>query len=123
MNTSNTNDSLNSVARAAKQPGLDDEAGRRVTLSQACRSLRSIIRRLGEDNQPVIITRQARPEGVLLSWTEYSSLVETACLLGFPANAAHLHRSLEKLQAGEVMRSSSEPLGQEAETWPPGRRP
>jgi antitoxin YefM len=53
------------------------------------------------------VTVIARPDGVdavVMSLDSYSSLMETMHLLGTPANAAHLARSLAQVAAGQVQR-------------------
>lgn len=62
------------------------------------------------DRNPVLITRQAGPSVVLLSWDDYRSLEETAYLLRSPRNASRLVESLAEAEAtGGTPRELIEP--------------
>ncbi len=55
------------------------------------------------DNVEVaLITRRNSEDAVLMSLANYNSLVETAHLLGTPANARHLEKSIASHRAGEL---------------------
>ncbi|MGW4768072.1 type II toxin-antitoxin system Phd/YefM family antitoxin [Nocardia sp. NPDC004278] len=52
--------------------------------------------------EEVVITRAGRESAVVISLREYESLTETAYLLGSPADARHLERSIEQLRSVDV---------------------
>lgn len=56
------------------------------------------------DREEVIITRAGHEPVVIVSLEDYESLKETAYLLRNPANAEHLRRSIEQLEAGRGIR-------------------
>ena len=65
-----------------------------VTLDEAERDLRGLIRRVVSDAEPTIVLSESGEQAVLVSLNEYNSWQETLYLLSNPANAAHLRRSL-----------------------------
>jgi len=75
-----------------------------VSFSNARKSLKAILDRVNDDVDCTIITRRDAPEAVLMSLKEYNALMETVHLLGSPANAAHLNRSIEQHKAGKLQR-------------------
>lgn len=48
----------------------------------------------------MVIARRNAPNAVVMSFDYYSSLMETMYLLGTPANAAHLAKSLAQARKG-----------------------
>ena len=75
-----------------------------INFSDARGSLRSVIDQVVEDADVTVISRRDAPDAVIMSFDHYSSLMETVHLLGSPANAAHLGRSLEQLRTGQAQR-------------------
>ena len=55
------------------------------------------------DADVTLITRRHTKGAVLMSLDTYNSLMETVHLLRSPANAAHLQRSLEQAERGELL--------------------
>lgn len=55
-----------------------------------------------DEHEPIIITRQKAESVVLISLADYSSLVETAYLLGSPANAEALRLAQIEAESGET---------------------
>lgn len=53
-----------------------------------------------DNHEPVIITRQNGPSGVLMSLDDYQSLEETAYLMRSPANLRNLLESIRELESG-----------------------
>ena len=72
-----------------------------VNFSDARNNLKDAIDRVVQDADVTVITRRDAPNAVLMSLEHYNSLLETVHLLGSPANAAHLARSLSQLRAGQ----------------------
>ena len=76
---------------------------RTITFTQARANLKSVLDAATEDADCTIITRRDAEDAVVMSLDHYNSLVETLHLLRNPANVAHLQRSLEQYDAGEVI--------------------
>jgi antitoxin YefM len=53
------------------------------------------------DGDTVIITRQKAGAVVMMSLEDFNSMQETMYLLGNPANAEHLRKSIADLEAGK----------------------
>lgn len=77
---------------------------RMVSFSDARNSLRSVIDQVVADADVTIISRRDAPDAVVMSLDYYNSLVETVHLLGSPANAAHLAKSIAQSRAGQAKR-------------------
>jgi antitoxin YefM len=59
-----------------------------------------------DGHEPVIITRQKASPVVMLSLEDYNGMKETAYLLGNPANAERLLKSIADAEAGKTTRVS-----------------
>ena len=81
-----------------------------LSYSETRANLKEVMDRVVEDHNPLLITRQNREAVVMVSLADWRSMEETAYLLGSPANAARLRRSIKELDAG---------LGQERELIEP----
>jgi antitoxin YefM len=72
-----------------------------VTYSEARANLKDIMDRVVADKTEVIVTRQKAEAVVMISLSEWNSMVETAHLLSSPSNAERLRRSIEQMDAGK----------------------
>lgn len=72
-----------------------------ITASEARRDLFGLIERVNVDHTEVEIMSK-RGSAVLMSKTEYDSLVETSYLLRSPVNARRLLDALEGARTGDV---------------------
>ena len=63
-------------------------------------TLESVIDHAVQDADVMVIARCNAPNAVVMSFDYYSSLMETMYLLGTPANAAHLAKSLAQARKG-----------------------
>lgn len=72
-----------------------------VTYSEARANLRDVMDRVVADKAEIIITRQKAEAVVMVSLSEWNSMVETAHLLSSPVNADRLLRSVEQMNAGK----------------------
>lgn len=72
-----------------------------ITASQARAQLFPLIEQVNEDMKPVLITSKAG-NAVLISESEYESMLETAYLLSTPANREWLLESLAQADRGEL---------------------
>ena len=75
-----------------------------VTFSEARESFKAVLDRVESDADVTLITRRNSQSAVVLSLDTYNSLMETVHLLRSSANAAHLQRSLEQAERGELLR-------------------
>ncbi|QPN62255.1 type II toxin-antitoxin system Phd/YefM family antitoxin [Synechococcus sp. CBW1004] len=83
-----------------------------VSFSEARESFKTVLDRVVADADVTLITRRHAKDAVVMSLDTYNSLMETVHLLRSPANAAHLQRSLEQAEHGELL---EQPL------WEPDR--
>ena len=72
-----------------------------VTYSEARANLKDVMDRIVEDKTEVIVTRQKAEAVVMVSLSEWNSMVGTAHLLSSPVNAERLRRSIEQMNAGK----------------------
>lgn len=75
------------------------------TVNQAtfAQNLSTLLDRLRDDHSPLIITRDAAEPAVLMSWSDFRSIEETAYLMASPRNAQRLNQSIEALQARQAL--------------------
>lgn len=73
-----------------------------VTVSEAKRTLDTLIQKVFSDAEPTIISTETGQQIVLLSLAEFDAWKETAYLLSNPANAAHLRKSIAEAQSGKI---------------------
>jgi len=71
-----------------------------ITYSAARASLASAMKKVCEDHEPVIITRQKEESVVMISLEDFTALEETAYLLRVPKNARRLLESIAELEQG-----------------------
>ena len=71
-----------------------------ITYSAARASLAQAMKKVCEDHEPVIITRQKEGSVIMLSLEDFTSLEETAYLLRVPKNARRLLESISELERG-----------------------
>lgn len=81
-----------------------------TTYSDARANLKAVMDRVVEDKTHVVVTRQKAEAVVMVSLSEWNSMIETAHLLSSPKNAARLRRSIQQMDAGKgVERQLIEP--------------
>ena len=73
-----------------------------ITLADAKENLEELIESVLADAEPAVLCTEKGEKVVLLPLDEFNSWKETIYLLGNPANAAHLRKSIAQAQAGEV---------------------
>ena len=73
-----------------------------VSFSEARESFKAVLDRVEADADVTLITRRHAQGAVVMSLDTYNSLMETVHLLRSPANAAHLQRSLEQAERGQL---------------------
>ena len=57
--------------------------------------------RAADDHVPLLITRQGHEPSVLMTQSDYNSMVETLYLKSSPRNAARLDAAIARFEAGE----------------------
>lgn len=73
-----------------------------VTFSEARNNLKYVLNQVVEDADYTIIKRRDSGDAVVMSLDTFNSFLETFHLLKSPANAAHLSKSIDQYQRGEV---------------------
>ncbi|WP_233833998.1 type II toxin-antitoxin system Phd/YefM family antitoxin [Paraburkholderia sp. ZP32-5] len=73
-----------------------------LTFSEARASFKQALDAVCRDHEPTVITRQRGEHVVLISLDDYNSMQETLHLLGSPANAERLRRSVAEFKAGKT---------------------
>ncbi len=81
-----------------------------VSLSDARQDLDRLIDQVVADAGVTVIHQRGGPDAVLMSLATYNSIMETAYLLGSPANAAHLAGAVADYRSGNVL---SRPLAED----------
>ena len=84
-----------------------------TTYSSARANLASLLDRVVEDREIVIIDRRGAEDVALVAASELSSLLEAAHLLRSPKNAQRLLRALRRAKAGNPKPQSVEKLREE----------
>lgn len=69
-----------------------------ISYSAARSRLASTMKKVCDDHEPVIITRQREDSVVMISLSDFKALEETSYLLRAPANARRLLESLAELE-------------------------
>lgn len=72
-----------------------------ISYSSARANLASMMNRVCEDHEALIITRNGEQSVVMLSLEDYNALEETAYLLRNPSNAKRLLSAIGQLNAGK----------------------
>ncbi|MGY2050469.1 type II toxin-antitoxin system Phd/YefM family antitoxin [Methylobacterium sp. JK268] len=86
-----------------------------VSFTELRQNLARHFDRVEQDREHLVVTRQGHPEMAILPVAELEDLIETMHLLGTPANARRLMRSIAQLEAGRgAERDLIEPQGHEA---------
>lgn len=63
-------------------------------------NMSTIIDRVNDDRQPILITRQKERPAVLMALEDFKSYEETAYLLRSPKNAARIISAIKQLESG-----------------------
>jgi antitoxin YefM len=79
-----------------------ESAMQAVTLKDAKKNLPRIVEQVLADAEPRIVVTDQGGQVVMMPLEEYNSWNEARYLMASPANAAHLRRSIEEAEAGEV---------------------
>jgi len=81
-----------------------------LSYSDARKNLKSVMDKVVEDRSEAIITRRNGEAVVMVSLSEWNSILETEYLLHIPENARRLRESMAQLDRGEgVVRELIQP--------------
>ena len=72
-----------------------------ISYTAARQNLAETMDKVIQDHDAVVITRQKAGAVVMMSLENYNSMQETMYVLGNPANAQHLQKSIAELEAGK----------------------
>lgn len=72
-----------------------------ISFSEARSKFKQVIDEVVDDSDVTVISRRDAPDAVVMSLETYNSWRETVHLLGTPANAAHLAKSVKQLRSGK----------------------
>jgi antitoxin YefM len=81
-----------------------------VSYTQLRENLATLLEKVLDDREPVLVERRGHEDVVLIAADELSSLLETVYLLRSPANAARLLESLAQAQGGKLKEMSLDAL-------------
>jgi len=73
-----------------------------ITLNEAKENFEKIVNQVIDDAEPAIVCTDSGRQVVVLPLDEFNSWKETIYLLSNPANAAHLGKSIEEAQNGQI---------------------
>ncbi len=73
-----------------------------VNFSEARKKLKTVLDQVVDDADYTIVSRRDADDAVVMSLDQFNGLMETVHLLGSPANAVHLERSITQYRTGEV---------------------
>jgi len=74
-----------------------------VSYTELRQNLKKHLDKVCDDRAPLVVTRRNGEAVVVLSLGEYEALEETLHLLGNPANAEHLRKSMAQAEAGDFV--------------------
>ncbi|OAI20882.1 prevent-host-death protein [Methylomonas koyamae] len=66
-------------------------------------NLASVLDKVNDDHNPVLVIRQNGKPAVILSLEDYKSFEETAYLMASPVNAQRLNQAIAEVEAGKVV--------------------
>jgi antitoxin YefM len=72
-----------------------------IAYSNVRKNLVSVMEKVCNDHNPVIITRKDSAPVVMMSLEDYNAIEETMYLLRSPANAARLRASIAEFESGD----------------------
>lgn len=76
---------------------------RTLSSTELRQNLSSVMDRVNDDHEPVIVTRAKGKPVVMVSLEDWASMDETTYLLASPANRAELMASIAELDAGRTV--------------------
>ena len=74
-----------------------------VTYTDFRQNLTHFLNKVDDDCEEIIVSRGKGRKAVLLSLSEYSSLLETAYLLSTAKNRKHLEKSFREIREGKTV--------------------
>ena len=86
-----------------------------ITYTNARNGLASLLNRVSNNQEVVIISRRNKPDVALISKEELDSLLETVYLLRSPANARELFKALEESKQMDDAEMEPQKIGEVCE--------
>lgn len=71
-----------------------------ITYTSFRSQLATILDKVNDDHQPVLITRQNGKPAVVISLEDFHAYEETAYLMASPVNAQRLNKAIDELESG-----------------------
>ena len=91
------------LARSANVSPIKVFSMRVVSFTQARNNLKSVLDQVVADADWTVITRRDSENAVVMSLDHFNGLMETTYLLGSPANASHLDKSIQQYRQGDTV--------------------
>lgn len=73
-----------------------------INYTDARQNLAALMQQANDDLAPITITRKGAKSVVVIDAEEFASIQETLHLFSNPANAAHITRSIQQAENGEL---------------------
>lgn len=81
-----------------------------TTYSNFRKNLKGYMKNVNEDSDTLIVTSQDDNDVVVMSKSDYDSIMETLYLTSIKANREHLEKSMSEFERGEFITTSIEDL-------------
>ena len=76
---------------------------RTITEAEAKLKLSDLVSRLGGQMERYILTRNGKPEAVLMSYQDYDEMIESLLILANPEKVREIKESAEAMERGEYV--------------------
>ena len=84
-----------------------------ISYSEARNNLASVLDRVTDDREVIVVTRRGHEKVALISADELNSVLESVYLLRSPKNAQRLMKAIKRAEAGTTKPSSIDELRKE----------
>lgn len=91
---------------------------RTITFNEAIDDLESVLNKVSGETEGILISRNDGKNVVVMSLSQYNSIMETLHLLGSSANAIHLLKSVRQLSCGQMVAAKAADWDEFFETEP-----
>ena len=81
-----------------------------TTYSNFRKNLKGYMKNVNDDSDTLIVTSQDNNDVVVMSKSDYDSIMETLYLLNDKSNRRHLERSMTQIESGKAVEISIEDL-------------
>ncbi len=73
-----------------------------VNYTDARQNLASLMQQANDELAPILVTRKGAKSVVVIDAEEFASMQETLHLFSNPVNAAHIERSIQQAESGDL---------------------